>query len=120
MLAKILVAEDEPASRLIFSTLLKDYGYEVLSCENGLECVNIAKREKPDIILLDIRMPVMDGYEVMKILKSNSETKDIPVIVISANSDPESVRKAFDLGAVEFLSKPANIVRSFWLEFQLF
>ncbi len=109
MSARILIADDEPANRFIFSTFLKDQGYDVLTCENGLECVELTKKEKPDLILLDIRMPVMDGYEVVKVLKSNSETKDIPIVVISANSEPQSIKKAFDLGAIEFLPKPVNL-----------
>lgn len=109
MSARILIADDEPANRFIFSTFLKDQGYEVLTCENGLECVELARREKPDLILLDIRMPVMDGYEAIKVLKSNSETKDIPIVVISANSEPQSIKEAFDLGAIEFLPKPVNL-----------
>lgn len=106
---KILIADDEPATRFIFSTLLKDQGYDVLDCENGLECIELARKEKPDIILLDIRMPIMDGYEVVKFLKSNPETKDISIIVISANSEPQNIKKAFDLGATEFLPKPVNL-----------
>ncbi len=109
MKAKILIAEDEPASRFIFQTLLQDEGYDVVTCENGAECVELAKREKPDVILLDIQMPVMDGYEVLKVLKSNVETKDIPAIIISANADPHNIKKAFDHGATEFLPKPVNI-----------
>ncbi len=109
MSARILIADDEPANRLIFSTFLKDQGCDVLTCENGFECIEIVRKEKPDLILLDIRMPVMDGYEAVKILKSNSETREIPIIIISANSDPQSIKKAFDLGAIEFLPKPVNL-----------
>lgn len=106
---KILIAEDEPTTRLIFSTLLQDEGYEVVSAENGAECVELAKSSKPDVILLDLQMPVMDGYEAMRILKSNVETRDIPIIILSANSDPHSVKTVFELGATEFLPKPVNI-----------
>lgn len=109
MSARILIAEDEPANRLIFSTILKDQGYDVLTCENGLECVEIAIKEKPDVILLDVQMPVMDGYEAVKILKSNVETKDIPIVIISANAEPQNMKKAFDLGVLEFIPKPVNI-----------
>jgi len=107
--AKILIAEDEPASRFIFQTILTDEGYDVITCENGAECVEFARKEKPDVILLDIQMPIMDGYEVLKVLKSDVETKDIPAIIISANADPQNIKKAFDHGAMEFIPKPVNI-----------
>jgi len=106
---KILIAEDEPASRFIFATILKDGGYDVITCENGYECVEIAKNEKPDAIILDIQMPVMDGFDVLETLKATPEINEIPVIVISANSDPQNIKKAFDLGATEFIAKPVNI-----------
>lgn len=106
---KILIAEDEPATRFIFATILKDDGYDVITCENGYECIELAKKEKPDTIILDIQMPFMDGFEVLKILKSNPETNEIPVIIISANPDPQNIKKAFDSGATEFMAKPVNI-----------
>lgn len=109
MPGKILIAEDEPTSRFIFATILKDDGYDVITCENGYECVEIAKSEKPDVIILDIQMPIMDGFEVLRILKSNPETNQIPVIIISANSEPHNIKRAFDSGAAEFIAKPVNI-----------
>ncbi len=106
---KILIADDEPTTRFIFSTLLQDEGYEVITAENGAQCVELAKSHKPEVILLDLQMPVMDGYEAMKILKSNVETKDTLIIILSANSDPHTVKKVFELGATEFLPKPVNM-----------
>ncbi len=106
---KILIAEDEPATRFIFATILKDRGYDVVTCENGRECIGIMKNEKPDTIILDIQMPDMDGFEVLKVLKSNPETNDIPVIIVSGNAEPQNIKRAFDLGATEFIAKPANI-----------
>ncbi|MFN3135342.1 MAG: response regulator, partial [Candidatus Kryptonium sp.] len=106
---KILIAEDEPATRLIFATILQDKGYEVTTCENGRECIELIKNEKFDTIILDIRMPDMDGFEVLKVLKSNPETNDIPVIIISGNTEPQNIKRAFDEGATEFIAKPVNL-----------
>lgn len=106
---KILIAEDEPATRFIFATILKDKGYDVVTCENGHECVELIKNEKFDTIILDIRMPDMDGFEVLKVLKSNPETNEIPVIIISGNAEPQNIKRAFDEGATEFIAKPVNL-----------
>lgn len=106
---KILIAEDEPATRLIFATILQDKGYDVTTCENGRECIELIKNEKFDTIILDIRMPDMDGFEVLKVLKSNPETNNIPVIIISGNTEPQTIKRAFDEGATEFIAKPVNL-----------
>ena len=109
MSAKILITEDEIATRQIFASILKDIGYDVVTAEDGLECIQKAQMEKPDLILLDIQMPVMNGFEALKRIKQNPKTREIPVIILSGNTEPENIQKGLDLGADEYLAKPINI-----------
>ena len=85
--AKVLVVDDFENNCEVMEELLSDYGFDVLIAENGQEAVDMALENSPDIILMDLRMPVMDGYEACSILKNNSQTKDIPVIALSATID---------------------------------
>ena len=103
----ILIVDDTPENIDILSDVLKDYERKI--AVNGERALNIANSETPpDIILLDIMMPGMDGFEVCKRLKSEDRTKDIPVIFITARDDQESLIKGFDSGAVDYIKKPIN------------
>ena len=86
--------------------LLKKEGYTLLTCDSGTKALRIANEKHPNLILLDIMMPEMDGYEVLQHLKSNPETTDIPVIIMSALSDMQSIVKGYQLGATEYVTKP--------------
>ena len=103
---KILIVDDEPFNVDYIEQELEDAEYETLSAVNGQEALNKVQSEAPDLVLLDIMMPLMDGFEVLSRLKANSETREIPVIVISASNDLKSVVRGIKLGAEDYLPKP--------------
>jgi putative two-component system response regulator len=104
---KILIVDDEPANIFLLELILEDK-YELIKADNGKDTVRIAGEELPDLILLDIMMPVMDGLEVCKILSDNNKTRDIPIILVSAKIQDEDVEKGLDLGAVDYIKKPVS------------
>ncbi len=103
---KVLVVDDVPTNVMLVQAILKKEGYTILTCDNGPKALTIAQEQHPNLILLDIMMPEMDGYEVLQHLKSNPETNDIPVIIMSALSDMQSIVKGYQLGAIEYVTKP--------------
>lgn len=103
---KILIIEDNPVNIIYLESLLKKQQIEIESAVNGKLGLKKAVNFKPDIILLDVIMPGIDGYEVCKHLKKNQLTKNIPVIITTALSDVKSFKKAYDAGASDFLNKP--------------
>jgi signal transduction histidine kinase len=102
----ILIVDDIPANLKVLGGILKDEGYKIRPVLNGELALQVAEKEKPDLILLDIMMPGMDGYEVCQKLKGNPHLKDIPVIFISALNDTKDVVNAFSLGGVDYITKP--------------
>ena len=105
-MAKILIAEDEPDIRELVAFTLRFSGYEVISASNGEEAVQIASREYPDLILMDVRMPRMTGYDACRVMKGNPELKDIPVVFLSAKGQESEIQTGLDAGAEEYLLKP--------------
>jgi len=105
---KILIGDDEPLNVKMLEKKLSSDQYEILKAYNGKEVLEKAETEFPDLILLDIMMPGMDGYEVTRILKNNPETRDIPIILVTALSGVEDKVKGLEAGADEFLNKPAH------------
>ncbi|MCQ8116434.1 EAL domain-containing protein [Methylomonas rosea] len=103
---KILVVDDTSASLKLLSDLLKAEGYEVRSAINGELAVNFATANPPDLVLLDILMPGMGGFEVCRRLKAHPDTRNVPIIFISALSEPDEKVQGFELGAVDFVTKP--------------
>ncbi|WP_430815169.1 PP2C family protein-serine/threonine phosphatase [Carboxylicivirga sp. RSCT41] len=105
----ILLVDDSAVNLEILQEALSRYN--TVTASNGDEAMEIAfSRNKPDLILLDIVMPGMDGYQVCKILKSNDLSKDIPIIFITGQNDSESVLKGFEAGAIDYITKPFNIM----------
>jgi len=102
---KILFIEDESVLQKALGDILKQKGYEMISALNGEIGFNLAKAEKPDLILLDLVLPKMHGFEVLKKLKEESETKEIPVIVLTNLERMEDVGQAVKLGAASYLVK---------------
>ncbi len=106
---KILIVEDEEMNIVLLEDVLEDEGYETITARNGKEGVEVAAKEFPDLILMDIMMPVMNGIEATNELKSNPLTKDIPVLMLTALSDSKSKKAAVKAGASDFIGKPINI-----------
>jgi serine phosphatase RsbU (regulator of sigma subunit) len=102
----ILIVDDEPFNVDYLEQELEELDYETITAVNGVDALNKVQSGVPDLILLDIMMPVMDGFEVLARLKANPSTRHIPVIVISANNDMKSVLKGIQMGAEDYLPKP--------------
>ena len=103
---KILAVDDTPASLRLLTEILKEEGYEVRSAISGELALHAAANNPPDLVLLDIRMPGMDGYEVCRRLKADPATRDVPVIFVSAVTETDEKVQGFALGAVDFVTKP--------------
>jgi len=105
-MAKILIAEDERDIRDLVAFTLRFAGHEVFAASNGEEAVELAPRVNPDLILMDVRMPRMTGYEACKILKADPDLKDIPVVFLSAKGQENEIQQGLDSGAEDYLLKP--------------
>ncbi len=105
----ILLADDEPDILKLYGGVLKDNGFEVIEASNGKEAIDLAKAKKPDLVLLDIKMPVMDGVETFYKLKEDPETKDMRIVFLTAFSDPvypeTDIRFAKEEGALDYIVK---------------
>jgi len=105
-MAKILIAEDERDIRDLVAFTLRFAGHEVFAASNGEEAVELAPKVNPDLILMDVRMPRMTGYEACKILKSDPDLKDIPVVFLSAKGQDNEIQQGLASGAEDYLLKP--------------
>jgi two-component system alkaline phosphatase synthesis response regulator PhoP len=105
-MVKILVAEDERDIRELISYTLMFAGYEIVQASNGAVAVDLAVQEKPDLILMDVRMPRMTGYQACEALKQRPETKDTPVIFLSAKGQESEIQQGLGVGAVKYILKP--------------
>ena len=112
---KLLVVDDSETVREILRKFFEDYSFEVVTCSNGLAGIKQAIEQKPNIIFLDIIMPNFNGIEMLKVIKTLEETKNIPVIVITANNDKINVLASVEAGAEKVIAKPLsknNIVKA--------
>ena len=105
-MAKILIAEDEPDIRELVAFMLRFAGYEVMAASNGEEAVQAAAREVPDLVLLDVRMPRMTGYDACRIMKANPDLHDVPIVFLSAKGQEAEIQSGLEAGAEEYLLKP--------------
>jgi CheY-like chemotaxis protein len=105
-MAKILIAEDEPDIRDLVAFTLRFAGHEVVAVANGAEAVEAAPLEMPDLILMDVRMPQMTGYEACEKIKADSRVKDIPVVFLSAKGQDSEIQAGLSAGATDYLLKP--------------
>ncbi|MEK7699210.1 MAG: response regulator [Planctomycetota bacterium] len=106
---RILIIEDNEKNLKLFSVIIKSLGYEILTAMNGEEGVKIAKEESPDLILMDIQMPVMDGISALNMLKTDERTKNIPVIALTSYAMSGDKEKFIGLGFSDYISKPINV-----------
>ncbi len=107
---KILVVDDHPLTSLMISQMLtqQDASYEILEASNGREACETALEAKPDLILMDVMMPVMDGYEALASLKEDPETQAIPVLMLTSLDSPLQQKLAYEWGAYGYLVKPVR------------
>jgi len=106
----ILTVDDTPANIRLLTHYLEKQGYKVITAEDGFEGFKAAVQYHPDLVLLDIMMPGTDGYEVCELLKAEEETKDIPIVFLTAKTDVEDRLRGFELGARDYITKPFNLM----------
>src|SRR5262245_54773131 len=107
-MARILSADDDPVVLQFVSSILVENGYEVFTASDGERAIQEARAVVPDLIILDLIMPYRDGYEVLRVLRESPETKDVPVIILSAKSKEEDIIRGLEGGAEDFIIKPFN------------
>lgn len=106
--AVILIVEDDPLGRELAQEILNAAGYAVLSAEDGVGLLERVKIEWPDLILMDLHLPGIDGFTLIRTLKADAATREIPVVVTTAYSQPESEAKALEAGCAAYLTKPLD------------
>ena len=104
----VLLVEDNEDNRIVYSTILKHFGYEVTEALNGEEGIAKARSEKPDLILMDISIPIIDGWEATQVLKHDPSTKSIPIIALTAHALASDREKAMEVGCDSYLAKPCE------------
>ncbi len=105
---KILIVDDVPKNIQVAANILQQEGYQMAFAQNGKAAISQVQSNRFDLILLDIMMPGMDGFEVCRQLRENPETRNIPIIFLTAKTDAESILKGFEVGAVDYVTKPFN------------
>lgn len=105
----ILIVEDDRLSMTLLSDFLNAHGYRVLKSSDGSEAVNLARVAQPDLILMDIRLPGINGLDVTRLLKQDSQTKAIPIIAVTAFATPGDETKALESGCAAYITKPVNV-----------
>ncbi len=106
MAYKILVVDDEPPIVRLMEFILARQGHEMLVAVNGQEALDKVRAHQPDLVLLDIMMPRIDGYEVARTLRADPVTADLPIIMLSAKAQEEDIQKGMDVGVNEYITKP--------------
>jgi CheY-like chemotaxis protein len=107
--SRILVVDDSSTNIVLLEAILNGQGYQIETAQSVKEAYQIIKKEPVNLILLDLLMPRISGYDFLKEIKSNQTTKDIPVIIVSAVTDAENRKKSIELGALDFINKPIDI-----------
>jgi len=105
---KILICEDNEKNRKLMKDILEYHGYEVYLAENGKESIEMAKRIKPDLILMDMQMPVLDGFEAIKKIRQDSEIKHIKIIAVTSFAMPGDKERVLQAGADSYIAKPID------------
>jgi CheY-like chemotaxis protein len=111
---RVLLVEDEPALRDIYATKMRMEGFEVVEAVDGVDCLDKVQEQAPDVILLDVIMPMKNGFDTLRDLKANPRTRDYPVVIMSNLGQDYEVKRGIALGAIRFLTKasltPARMV----------
>ncbi|MCK6582127.1 MAG: response regulator [Anaerolineales bacterium] len=106
--AKVLIVDDEPFNVEVLEQALDGTEYQVVTASNGQEALSKIQSEQPDLVLLDLMMPIMDGFTVLAKVKDDPMLRDIPVIIVSAENDSKSVVRGIKQGAEDYLTKPVD------------
>jgi DNA-binding response OmpR family regulator len=104
----VLVVDDEPTARSMLRLILVRAGYNVREAKDGYEALEAVKLEMPDVMILDIMMPGIDGFAVCEALRNEDKSADLPIIMLSARADAESINRGLSVGATEYLTKPVT------------
>ncbi len=107
---RILLAEDEPQIARLIEYILRKEGYDIIWAENGIKAWQTVQTEDLDLILLDLMLPLMSGFEILEKVKSDTNYKNIPVVILTAKSHDRDVQKGMDMGADKYIKKPFNPV----------
>ena len=105
----ILVIEDDPSVRTLLDKALRAKGYAVVTCDDGLEGLTMLERTRPDLIIVDIMMPRLDGMTFVRAIKGHEATKPIPVVFLTSNNDPRTMIQGINLGAKHYITKPFQL-----------
>lgn len=105
----LLLVDDNPVNVELLGEILSQKGFGVRTALNGFLAVDMARQSAPDLILLDIAMPAIDGFQVFEMLKMDPVTKDVPVIFVTSLNDGDDMQRALDMGAVDYITKPFNV-----------
>ncbi len=108
-MAKILVVEDEPSLQKLLEYQLKRIGHEIRMAPDGQQALEMVKSDRPDLVLLDVMLPVMDGFQVLKHLQDDKTTNNIPVIMLSAKGQQHDIAAGIEKGVFDYITKPFNI-----------
>jgi len=111
MRKKVLVVDDEEVIRQFLRTLLAKWGYEVEEAEDGVKALEQLAKDNYDLLICDILMPNKNGWEVLKEIKSNPKTKEIPVIVLTGKKEDSDIFRGYELGAIYYMTKPFTIAQ---------
>jgi two-component system, cell cycle response regulator DivK len=105
----ILIVEDDRLSMTLLSDFLNAHGFKILKTSEGLEAINLAREEQPDLILMDIRLPGISGFDVTRLLKQDNQIKANPIIAVTAFATPGDETTALESGCVAYIAKPVNV-----------
>jgi DNA-binding response OmpR family regulator len=105
---KILLVDDSSTVLLLHKMMLSDRGYELLTARNGQEAVDKALAERPDLIVMDVIMPKMSGFEACRALRAREETRGVPILLVTTRGAPHEVKEGFDSGCTDYITKPFN------------
>jgi CheY-like chemotaxis protein len=109
--ARVLIVEDDLIARRIMCKTLKRDGFLIEEAGNGQQALAAYDQQQPDIVLLDIEMPIMDGYTTCRELRNRANAQRLPILMVSGNCDPASIKRAFDEGANDFITKPISLAQ---------
>lgn len=104
----VLVVDDDETSRQAFAMIVQSWGVDVITAKDGKEALSVVKEKKPNLLLLDVKMPEIDGFNVCRILKKNLFTKKIPIILLTGLGELENIKKGYHYGADDYYVKPVK------------